>query len=290
MASIDEEAFESKTEVEKIIVELKESNINFENYKNYVIKIQNTSKIISAQIESLIREYRAIKRKNEEKRQSKNFVRAEEEGFIPKEVYEIEKEMADILRDAYSWKSLEIQMHNLIFTKISQVLDDAKALDIKRDALKEMREMETKRNDLFLRIMTDNNKIVEDIVNNKLKTIDEKIMGSVTFTLKEAMADKKETLMLVLNIMRQLNMDTSEFSKQMSKTLKEQKEIDDELKKPIGVVKYEKTEIRDDKKTRKEKPLIDDDPFEKIEGDTNDFSDYLDDDESDDDDYKFKGD
>lgn len=218
---MENDGYESKSEVERIVNELRDVTINVENYKKYIDKIRNTERVILAQLENFIRTYKEMKIKFEEKSNTQNFRDAETQGFVPKEIYDLQSDMNIILRDSYSWKSLAAEMNKLFFEKISSVLEDIKALDIKRDAIVEFREMSKQQSSLFLNVMQSQNNIIEEMVNHKLAFIDEKIFNTVKLMQQENNNEKKALLNTFAELMKGLNFDKSRvanaFDEQLEK-------------------------------------------------------------------------
>lgn len=197
---MDFEQNDNKVDVERIVDEIKEANVTFENYKTYVDKITNTERIIMAQIGNLIRNYKSDSLALQKEKEADSYKRAEEEGFVPKRLLELSSKLNELIKEAYSWQLIDVQLYTTIFNKVFIVLDSAKALDIKRDALREMREMETKRNDLFMQSTIATNKLVEDLVNNKLSIMDNKFISALNLIQKQAMMEKQMLLNTFANI------------------------------------------------------------------------------------------
>jgi hypothetical protein len=91
-----EDEFESSSEVERMIEELKQANIGFDNYRHFVGKLKSTERVIKAQIESLIREYKTLKTKHNLVVEEPSYKRAYDEGFVPKDA-------ANLFEDIIKW-------------------------------------------------------------------------------------------------------------------------------------------------------------------------------------------
>jgi hypothetical protein len=206
-----EEFVETKSEVERIIQEIKEAIVTLDNYKSFLAKTRSTERVIKAQIENLQREYNVFKNKLAEEIDKVRYKAAEDQGFVPKDAMELSKNINDTIREAYSWKLLEAQMFTIFLEKISSVLEDVKGLDIKKSVLDEMREMEKGRNNLFLETFKRHNQMVEEILNNKLRVVDEKFITSINLILKQSDVRQKNML--------------SSFGEIMTEAVKERKEF-----------------------------------------------------------------
>ena len=195
----------NKTEIERLLEELKTSIIGFENYKHFFDKVKNSDQVILTQIENLVREYREYKAKFQagyDKESHKNLM---EDGFVKLEVFEDSRMMNKVLLEAYNWKTLQEELYSIIFQKIYRVLDDARALDIKRDALKEMREMDEKRNALTVEIFQNMSNMFRDTVITKLQNYDDKFINLVMMMDEDDRRDRKEIFDTLKKIVNGIN-------------------------------------------------------------------------------------
>jgi len=275
MASIENSGFESKNEVERIIEELKDSVVGVENYKKYIAKIENTERVIMAQLENFVGAYKELDFKYKEKLDSDIYKRAEQDGFIPKEIFDMQSEMNKILRDSYSWKSLAAEMNKVFFQRISIVLEDISALDIKKGALEELREMETKRNEATITQINSIVKMAEEIVNHKLTIIDDKIINTIKYIQQEMSSENKA----MINAFIEVTKITSDEKKELIKKINvieatgkvKLDEIKNEIITPIKKVEaIQNHDIFEDKESEEDdNPFIVDDDDE-LEDDVND--------------------
>jgi len=249
-----DEEFESKSEVEKIVDDVKDASITMENYGSYVNKVKSSQQVIFAQLENIIRDFKSLNRKFGEKKEAASTKRAEEEGFVPKDIMELLIEMNETLKDAYSWKTLEVQIFVVMYEKLLTLLGGVSALDVKRDTLKEMKEMETKRNDMFLQTVVSKNKLIEEIVNNKLQAIDEKIINSIRLLQDQS---KQVNKALVTAFSQYMSMSSKEKAKLLESLTKNNIALQKSVEEPIGKIETQSTEIDDDDDVIE----VDDDPF-----------------------------
>jgi hypothetical protein len=191
----------SKSEVERLLTELNDSIIGFENYKKFFEKVQNSDRVIITQIENLTRDYKEQKERYDEITKKDSFKQLREDGFIQIEVFDLVKKMHRNILEAFNWKTLQEEMYNIVFNKLYQVLDDARALDIKRDALKEMREMESERQKMFVDIIENMAKTFNDTVGIKLQNYDEKLFNLVMMNDEEHRKDRRDIFNSLIKVM-----------------------------------------------------------------------------------------
>lgn len=141
---------EEMSEIRRMLEDLRNASIGFENYKRYFDQIKSTDSVMNTQINNRMDEYNELNERYNIAVDKDSFRQMADDGYITREVFELARRMNKNSKEALTWKSLQEEMYSVIFKKIYAVLDDARALEIKRDALKEMREMDTERNNLHL--------------------------------------------------------------------------------------------------------------------------------------------
>lgn len=193
-----EEGQTNRSEIRRLLDDIQQSVINFENYKTYFSKVKNSDTVIISQIENLTTEYNEAKEKFNSLVKKDSFTQLIEDGFIQKSVFDVFTIMHKRLISINSWKILQEELYSIIFNKITGVLDDARALDIKRDALKEMREMEQKRQEMFIKIMENMAKTFVEGITNKLQLYDEKLFILVK-SINEEHKKEREILFKKVN-------------------------------------------------------------------------------------------
>jgi hypothetical protein len=254
----DRATISTQTEIERTIEEINSASITLENYKKHLENVINKTGMVNAQIENLTREYNETMAKFKEKKSAEKFERAKEEGYIPLDSYEMLIDLNKILKDSYSWKVLQTQLYSILFNKIYSVFDDIKALDIKKDALEEMRVSETKRNDLFLQTVKANAAILTDVINNKLSFVDEKLMNIFTVLQAEHKRDLREIFEMFASSMKNAGAPIS-VEKPVRPISRETSSLKNQVMKkvsPVNTATYEEIgEQREEK--RSQKPIID---------------------------------
>jgi len=251
---------EQQTQVERLVEELENATLTLQNYKVYSERVNSSVRIIKAQIENLITDYKALKRKLDDKLENNNVKRSMEEGYVPIEVFELLQDINEVFKNAYSWKMLENKLNNLIFQRLFLILDEAKALDIKREALAEMREMENKRNELFLESIKRNNALVQEVINSRLKVFDEKFINAIRMIADNSNAERKQFINLLSSLNTGFNIDELEklFDKSKEEIISEIKKISTPVE-PVMLVDEEQERRSDKKEEDFSDDLFDDD-------------------------------
>jgi hypothetical protein len=246
------ESIPKKTEMENILSELETTTLTFENYKRYFEKVNSSTQGVIMQIQNLTREYGELKRRVADIGKRDSFKRGLEEGYIPREVYDLHKSMNKIILEAYNWKTLQAEMINIIFQKLYGLMDDVKALDIKRDALKEMRDMEEKRQELFLEVMKSQTSMFQQVVIQKFQNFDEKVMSMIMMINEQNKNDRRDLFSIFTRVISELEsvsrdkrLSVMESSDEFSKKNNISDDITKKIKKPL-VKKQEEPEEEDD--------------------------------------------
>jgi len=147
----------NEAKLRRMLDDLRDSTIDHQNYEKLLGEVLKQVDTIDSQIENIYANY--LPQKDEydgflKKDTTKN---AFDNGVVPQEGFKMLRELSWKIREIASWKFLQVEALRILITKLEKALADAKAYEIKRDALKEMREMEQKRNELFLEVMTERN-------------------------------------------------------------------------------------------------------------------------------------
>jgi len=206
---------DNKSEIRKLLDELNESVIGFENYKKYFDKVMNSDKIIISQIDNLTFIIEEHKRKYRLMVSKDSFKQLAADGLISKEVFETSRAIYRTLLEAYSWKTLQQELFSIIFKKIFSVLDDAKALDIKRDALKEMREMQKAMQEMFITTMENMGNMFKERVDMKLQSYDEKLFNLVMMNDEEHRKDRND----IFRTMKEIILATNNINEEKRKEI-----------------------------------------------------------------------
>ena len=158
---------ENMTQVEKILSDIQNSNLTFENYKRAVQKIDNTTEIIIAQNENNRRDYEQKYEMMREIMNSENFKRTKLDGLVSLDSFKLMMELNRILKDTISWESMKSVIFESIYKKMLMIMEEADGLSLRRDTLKEMKEMENERNKVIIDTLSYKMGAIEDKMDNK---------------------------------------------------------------------------------------------------------------------------
>lgn len=155
---IPKQGGQSHTKVEQIVTDLEKSHITHTNFERYNDLLDGTVNIIEGQLENLFTNYQEeSKSYTEAMSQERVKQRIEDNKIVPLEIHTSMRKLSFLLKESLSWEILQTKMMHIIIKKLFSALKEAKAYEIKRDALKEMREMENARNKLFADLMVQRN-------------------------------------------------------------------------------------------------------------------------------------
>lgn len=211
---------ENKGQVAKIIDTLNSGNITVENYHKFIDKIISTNEIILAQIENVEKEFGRVSTEFDEVKESESFKSNFNNGSVQTAPFKMLYRMNVLTRDAYSWKLLGEQLATIGFTKLSELVKDVNAMQVKRDVLKEFREMDKEQRSFFTELFTNKVNMLDQQFISVLKIMQDEnnamlrqVAGSFELLIKE-ITSKKEHINSINNI------TTSLEHKQLKPTLK----------------------------------------------------------------------
>jgi len=185
-----------KNEVQGILTEIQQATISLGNYRRYIEKVKSTEQIIVAQIENNVSEYGEMHAMFKDETNKQSYQDGYDGGIVSVQLFEVVKNMNKKLQDTYSWKALQLELNLALVKKLDAVMGDTQALEIKRDALKEMREDNERRNKLFLDSQKENNDLLKNLMTARHQLMEDKMnlfMGTVS---KEI--DEKVKLMMTM--------------------------------------------------------------------------------------------
>jgi len=174
---------ENHTAIERVVDELNETNITFDNYKRFGDRVDNNINIIHAQIENTRSQFTEIYEDFLLATKSDVFKRVAMDNLVPKDVFKMVISLNKILKETISWQEMKSSMYEIMYKKIYSIIDEANALTIKKEAIQEMREMEKERN-----------KIITDTVTHKFGMIDERFDTIITSILESQKAERNEMM------------------------------------------------------------------------------------------------
>lgn len=242
MGLMDLDYDENKSAIKRVLDDLEESNITFENYKRYIDKVENTINVISAQIENDRSEYENIYGEYKEMTEGEIFKRTKLDNVVPLDAFKQLINITRVMKDTLNWEMLKSGIYQVMYKKLLSVTNDANALDIKRDALEEMREMEKERN-----------KVILEVIGQKAISLDQRYDFLNKQIYEQHRSDKKELLYMMENIIGMV-LDA--------------KKGDEDLKKYLKEVEEKRNKIRVDEVTPPapepvKEPVVDDDDEEE---------------------------
>lgn len=188
------EQTENHSQIENIVEELKTANLSLSNYKKFHDRLRNTVQIIDAQIENDRQNYDDIYNTVQETKSSDAFEQCKIDNVVPLDMYKNMVTLIKMLKDAISWEILKSNIYNILYDKLVILIDEANAVQVRRDALNEMREMEKERN-----------KAITEALGHKMAMFDEKVMVLVKQMQDDHRNDLRYSLMVFENIIKILS-------------------------------------------------------------------------------------
>jgi len=220
MSDYLEDEGQAFSQIKRNIDEFMNVELTLDNYKKFSNELLSKDNIIISQIENFKRDYQSEISDLNNKRESEEFKNSLEEGYVSRDVYEILLRINKIMRDTFSWKTIQQEMYRIMFEKLLSLISDVNAFSIKRDALKEMREMEEKRNEVIIKTVNNSNEatmtatkqlidLTKEIVNEKLKLSDDKINNFYNNMLEQMRIERNEMIQSINNIIDFLSKKTN---------------------------------------------------------------------------------
>ena len=183
---------ESYAQIRRDIDELRATELTFDNYKRHTDKVVDKDTIIISQIESLKREFVGENEKLKLQMESDGFKRTLDDGYVHREIFDTQQKLIRILTDSFSWKVIQTEMFNILFRKLIELMNDANALTVKRDAYKLMNDMEEKRNKVILENSTNLIEFSKEMMMEKLMMMDEKMNSRYESVLEQQRLERNE--------------------------------------------------------------------------------------------------
>lgn len=177
---------DNESQIRRIFEEVKNSSITHENHEKYYDKIMNTLAIIHAQIENEYSQYLELEAEYAKLGKQERTKKAIEDKIVPLDVFATYVNMSRRERQITSWLILAHEITETSLKKFGTALSDAKAFEIKRDALREMREDSKRVFQLF-----------EEIMTSRFASMDEKFLAGLRQLQRENQLDRRESLNLL---------------------------------------------------------------------------------------------
>lgn len=241
---------DNESEIKRVFGELKNTAITPQNFMKHYERVRNTLTIIHAQLENDYSQYVEFESEYKKLGESERTKKAIESKIIPLEVFQARINMSKRERQIISWTLLAYDICETTMKKLAAALNEMQAYEIKRDVLKEMREMENARNKLF-----------EEVISSRFESMDNKFLAGLKALQEENRIDRKEnsnTLSSAIVTASQLNRDAIKVLFEMiSRSYPDKYDDIDEIRKKFDNVHSEfETQSLSELKGKKEHPDI----------------------------------
>lgn len=189
-----EKTFTLKTEsgneaqIKRLVDETRKTSITHSNYKKPYDQWLNTRNIILAQIENEYSQYVEETQRYREMKEEPRVKSAMQNRVVPLEMYETVLKLHYRAKQITSWKFLEAEFSQVLLQRIAEALGEVKALDIEREVLSRMNEMEKQRHELFMEIM-----------NERWGAMDNKFLAALKIMEEQHRVDAKENITILSN-------------------------------------------------------------------------------------------
>jgi hypothetical protein len=229
---------DNEAQIRRVLEDFEKASINHYNFKKYTEKWLNTRQIVLAQIENEYSQYVEELETYRELKDQERVKNAIANRVVPLDIYDAVLKMHFRARQIVSWKFIEAEMSTILMYKLSAALGEVRAVDIEREVVNRMHEMEENRNKLFLEIMT-----------TRFDAMDTKFVASLKVLQETHKLDKKENTQILANALitnSQIMQETiASFAKTLKQTEKTSFEFDfDGANKPLSdVLRTEKSNI-----------------------------------------------
>lgn len=181
---------DNEGEIKRIFNNIKNATLTTDNFKEHIAQSNNVLQIIDAQLENEFSLYLDTEDEWNRLGKQERIKKAMENKIMPLEAFQARIAMAKRERQIISWHALAYDIAKSMMRKLAQTLDEVKAYEVKRDALREMKDMEKERSALFLDIMT-----------SRMNAMDEKFMAGLKALQEENRIDRKENTQMMSGMM-----------------------------------------------------------------------------------------
>jgi hypothetical protein len=229
---------DNEAQIRHVLEELEKASITHYNFKKFVEQWGNTRQIVLAQIENEYSQYVEELETYRELKEQPRIKGAIENRVAPLDIYDAVLKMHFRARQIISWKFIEAEMGRILITKLSGALGEVKAIDVEREVLNRIQEMEQNRNSLFLEIMT-----------TRFEAMDSKFLAGLRIMQENDRVDKKENMQVMANALVTNSQIMQETIGGLAKSLHNQERVNtafdfEESIKPLSnTLKKEKTNV-----------------------------------------------
>lgn len=179
---------DNEIQVRKLMTEVDKAPITASNYKKYYEQWNNYRQIILAQIEQYFSHYVEELQKYTEMKEHPRYKNAMDNNVVPMDLYSCVIKLHWYARQIVSWKFIETEFNSMLCRKLSMALGEVKAIDIEREVLNRMSEMQKQRNDMDL-----------EIINGKVEMMETKFLHALKNMQEENKMDRKENINILAN-------------------------------------------------------------------------------------------
>lgn len=174
---------DNEIQVKRVLDELRKSPVTHYTYRKYYEQWQNTRQIILAQIENESSQYAEQAEQFKEMKEQPRVKSAIQNRVAPIEIYDTMVQLHYRARQIISWKFIEAELSQILIEKYVSVLGEVKAVDVEREVITRLNEMEKGRNALFLEIM-----------QTRFENMDDKFLGALKLLQDEYKVDRRENI------------------------------------------------------------------------------------------------
>lgn len=142
----------------KLIAEIQQRKITITNFQEQYSNIKSTISVLEAAISNLQSDYNDKLNKINAEYDIVEKDPTQWKDFLPKQISNLQVDAMNILQKVIGYKSLQQELSQLAYSQFADLVVATKAMETQSNLLKEMRDIDERRNTLFLQ----NTKIVID--------------------------------------------------------------------------------------------------------------------------------
>lgn len=142
----------------KLIAEIQQRKITITNFQEQYSNIKSTISVLEAAISNLQSDYNDKLNKINAEYDVVEKDPTQWKDFLPKQISNLQVDAMNILQKVIGYKSLQQELSQLAYTQFADLVVATKAMETQSNLLKEMRDIDERRNTLFLL----NTKVVVD--------------------------------------------------------------------------------------------------------------------------------
>jgi hypothetical protein len=154
----------NQTQIKTFLENLKSESVSVDNYARLYENLKNMDKIVLSQIESCKYEHNKLKKQLKESSESSGFKEKFARKIVSVADFELVFELSEKKSDIVTWTILQQEMKDIMLKKFVDILGDVNAMQIKKESLREFREMNKEQRGLFI-----------ELFNNKYEQLNDKI-------------------------------------------------------------------------------------------------------------------